>query len=529
MTFSFYISAFIVCTHFTSLYSSESITRTSATKSIPSTQIWYCGNPTNTEQDALEHINRLRNNPINELTRIFSLYPYDPQITALLKPYQQRSISGELESLSAVATRLLTSISSEYIERKKVLPMSTAPLSFYPLIQQRASVLKDTFYNYEVALNEANPTTLFSPVYPGTQQPPTYLYSPTILFDNTYSDNNPLVWSGPNATNGTVSFGAYGGNETMITWCDLSIEQGIDLDALSAFLFLSQSYPALLTQGPYTPSFTLGNGRLVGIDISTRNSSPGIGDTILTADIADAQAFTSGSDLPYGPINTIFITGVVYKDTNSNGIYDSGEGVGGVTVSSPSSPYSAITSTSGGYCIPVNAGTGNVLVSIQTPTGNQTQEVSVNQDSVKVDFIINQNLIPSPLLNFSARSYINGSTHTLIAGFVIGGSSNENVLIRGIGPTLSQFGVVNALANPSLTIYNALGQLVAQNATWSTNTNPSTVATIAAEVGAFALPTASADSALLLNLEPGAYTAQVTGLNASSGEAMIEVYHVPSI
>jgi len=509
--------------------SSEIISSKFLVKSNPSTPVWSCGNPSDIEQDALEHINRLRSDPITELTRIFNRYTKDTQIAALLKPYQQRTITGELEALSTTVNRLLTSIGIEFAARKKVLPMSAAPLSFYPLIQSRASDLKTIFYNSEVSLKVANPVTIFSPTYPNSEPPPSYLYSPVILFNNTFSDTNAVSWSGSNATGGIVTFGPYGGNETMVTWCNLSTEQGISIDSLTAFLFLTQSYPALFTQGPYTPAFTLGNGRLVGIDISTRSDSPGSGDTIFTADVADPQAFTSGSDLPFGATHTLFITGVIYHDANANGIYDAGEGISGITISSSSSPYCAISSNSGGYSIPVNAGTGNTLVSIQTPTGLQTQQVSINQDSVKVDFILNQSLGTTPLLNLSSRSYINGPSSSLISGFVIGGSVNESVLIRGIGPTLAQFGVTNVLPTPNLLIYNSLGQLIAQNSCWTTNANKLILTTVSAEVGAFALSDTSLDCALLLNLTPGSYTAQVTGLNGSSGETMIEIYHVPSL
>ena len=291
-----------------------------------SVALWSNANPTALEQDALEHINRLRHNPVTELTRIFARYSLDPKITALLKPYQQRGLSGQLESLDITAARLLATISAEYDSRKKVLLMSAAPLCLYPLFKQRATSLREVFYSYEVASKVANSSAIFNPIYPGTQQPPTYLFSPIILFSNTYSDMPLSSWSGPNATNGIVTFGPYGGNETMVTWTDLSTEGGIDLDAWCAFLFLSQDYPALFAQGPYTPSLALGNGRLAGVDISNRTGSPGNGDLILTIDIGDPQAFTSGSDLPYGPVNTVFITGVVYNDLNVNGVYDSGEG-----------------------------------------------------------------------------------------------------------------------------------------------------------------------------------------------------------
>ena len=493
-----------------------------------SVALWSNANPTALEQDALEHINRLRHNPVTELTRIFARYSLDPKITALLKPYQQRGLSGQLESLDITAARLLATISAEYDSRKKVLLMSTAPLCLYPLFKQRATNLREVFYSYEVASKVANSSAIFNPIYPGTQQPPTYLFSPIIPFSNTYSDMPLSSWSGPNATNGIVTFGPYGGNETMVTWTDLSTEGGIDLDAWCAFLFLSQDYPALFAQGPYTPSLALGNGRLAGVDISNRTGSPGNGDLILTIDIGDPQAFTSGSDLPYGPVNTVFITGVVYNDLNVNGVYDSGEGVANVNVSTPTSPYQAVTSISGGYCIPVARNTGQVLITIQSAYGNQSQSVSVGEDNTKADFLIYNPLNNSPLTNLSARSFVGGPNNPLIAGFVIAGNQNSSVLIRGVGPTLSQFGVTDALPSPKLIIYNSQGQTIAQNSGWFTNLNANQLSSVFAEVGAFSLPNSSADCALLLNLIPGCYTAQVVSTNTSTGQAMIEIYHVPS-
>ena len=116
----------------------------------------------------------------------------------------------------------------------------------------------------------------------------------------------------------------------------------------------------------------------------------------------------------------------------------------------------------------------------------------------------------------------------MIAGFVIAGNQNSSVLIRGVGPTLSQFGVTDALPSPKLIIYNSQGQTIAQNSGWFTNLNANQLSSVFAEVGAFSLPNSSADCALLLNLIPGCYTAQVVSTNTSTGQAMIEIYHVPS-
>src|SRR5208283_455877 len=102
----------------------------------------------------------------------------------------------------------------------------------------------------------------------------------------------------------------------------------------------------------------------------------------------------------------------------------------------------------------------------------------------------------------------------LIAGFVVGGSGTEQVLIRGIGPTLSQFGISNPLANPLLTVYDDRGNVIANNFGWG---GTSLLSGVFSQVGAFAIPANSTDAALLLNLPAGSYTAQVTGLNNTTG------------
>ncbi len=132
------------------------------------------------------------------------------------------------------------------------------------------------------------------------------------------------------------------------------------------------------------------------------------------------------------------------------------------------------------------------------------------------------------LINVSARTEVGGSANILIAGFVIAGPAAKTVLIRGIGPSLANFGVNNALSDPQLAVFRD-GVAVAGNDNWYDGANAVNVATAANQVGAFALPPTSHDAALLLSLPPGSYTAQVSGNPATtvSGSALVEVYEVP--
>jgi hypothetical protein len=130
------------------------------------------------------------------------------------------------------------------------------------------------------------------------------------------------------------------------------------------------------------------------------------------------------------------------------------------------------------------------------------------------------------LINVSARMNVTTGEGTLIAGFIIAGDVPKTVLIRGIGPTLTQFDVTGVLADPQISVY-ANSTLIDSNDNWGTGTS-STAEVIAAsvQVGAFALPIGSKDAALLLTLQPGAYTVVVTGVANTTGIALVEVYDV---
>ncbi len=143
----------------------------------------------------------------------------------------------------------------------------------------------------------------------------------------------------------------------------------------------------------------------------------------------------------------------------------------------------------------------------------------------------------SRIINLSARSEAGTASQTLIAGFAIWGTGTETVLIRGVGPGLTPFGVSGVLAAPQLSLFDSTGTLIATNTNWasaSTRGASSVQASLSAAtssvfalVGAFALPAASADCALVATLPPGTYTAQVTGVNGTTGVALVEIYEIP--
>jgi hypothetical protein len=113
----------------------------------------------------------------------------------------------------------------------------------------------------------------------------------------------------------------------------------------------------------------------------------------------------------------------------------------------------------------------------------------------------------------------------MIAGFEISGSSAQTVLIRASGPALAALGVSGTAPNPNLLLYDSSGNLVASNVNWGGDPE---IAAVASSVGAFTWTDPnSTDSALLLTLSPGTYTAEVSPGYGYSGIALIEVYAVP--
>ena len=140
---------------------------------------------------------------------------------------------------------------------------------------------------------------------------------------------------------------------------------------------------------------------------------------------------------------------------------------------------------------------------------------------------------PSTLVNLSCRAQVGTGANILTAGFVVGGSTPRRLLIRGVGPTLGSLGVTGTMADPKLDIIKQGATTpLASNDNWSTPISPltSTAAELGAaftSVGAFGLAAGSKDAALIVTLPPGSYTAQVSGVNNTTGIAIVEVYDLP--
>ena len=131
------------------------------------------------------------------------------------------------------------------------------------------------------------------------------------------------------------------------------------------------------------------------------------------------------------------------------------------------------------------------------------------------------------LVNISTRGHVGPGRDSLIGGFVVAGNAPKRLLIRGVGPGLTRFGVTEAVANPRLRLFE--GQcMLAENDDWDSDEAFTAQLAAAAEAaGAFRLDSGSRDSALLITLAPGIYTATVTTEDDVPGVVLFEAYEVP--
>jgi len=131
----------------------------------------------------------------------------------------------------------------------------------------------------------------------------------------------------------------------------------------------------------------------------------------------------------------------------------------------------------------------------------------------------------SKLINLSTRAFVGRDASILITGLVVSGSTPKTVLVRAVGPGLTAYGVDGVLSHPKMSLFSGQ-QEIATNTGWTTSANRAAIASVAAQVGAFPLDPAGADSAMLLTLDPGIYTIQVMGANGETGTALVETYAV---
>jgi hypothetical protein len=253
----------------------------------------------------------------------------------------------------------------------------------------------------------------------------------------------------------------------------------------------------------------------IGAVVGSNGGTGGVGPQLVTQDFGSVGGLQP------------FVTGVVYRDLNGNGFYDPGEGIGGVTVNVSNAVYHAVTASAGGYSVPV-PGNGSYTVTFSggsAPTIQKNVNVAATQNA-KADYVVTGFATPTPtptptppsapiLANISTRAVVGTNENVLIGGFIVTGTQAKKVIIRGVGPSLSLSG---KMVDPSIELHDSSGASIGFNDDWSQGGNSQEI-----EDSGLA-PTHPSESAILVSLAPGSYTAVLRGTNGTTGAAVVEVY-----
>ena len=188
-----------------------------------------------------------------------------------------------------------------------------------------------------------------------------------------------------------------------------------------------------------------------------------------------------------------------------------------------------ITGGSGAAVFAIDAATGRVSVANSaalnaagTPMYTLNLSVSDGRDTsvaaVANVQVLSTGAATSRLVNLSVRTRAGKDDKTLIMGYVVAGAGSKQVLVRGLGPLLANYGVADTLVDPVLNLYSG-GTLIDSNDNWSSSLNATFTA-----LGASALTANSKDAALLRTGAGGVFSAFVASADVSTGIALAEVY-----
>jgi len=165
------------------------------------------------------------------------------------------------------------------------------------------------------------------------------------------------------------------------------------------------------------------------------------------------------------------------------------------------------------------------------PVGSYTAIVRgvINTTGVSLAEVYDLNPQPGSFVrNISTRSFVQTGGNIMIGGFIVERTEprGQRVIIRALGPELTQYGVPNALADPTLELYDAGGDLIASNDNWQHTIIGGIITSSQVQDirNSGYAPANRSESAIIARLPAGNYTAIVRGVNNTTGVALVEVY-----
>ena len=233
-----------------------------------------------------------------------------------------------------------------------------------------------------------------------------------------------------------------------------------------------------------------------------------------------SSAFASGLD---GPLAMAFDSAGNLSMAAEGNIYKfTPDGARTTFASGVSSSYlSGLAFDSAGNLFVADGGSGNIYKF----TSSGVRTIFAKIPGLVLDqtgFLAFQPSHPSPqpstptLIDISARGSVQTGENVLIAGFIVTGSDPKQVIIRALGPTLTRFGVSDVLQDPMLELHNTTSMMTS-NDDWQSAAN-------ANQIPLNYRPPDSRESAVMTTLQPGAYTAVLSGKNGTTGNGLLEVY-----
>jgi uncharacterized delta-60 repeat protein len=295
------------------------------------------------------------------------------------------------------------------------------------------------------------------------------------------------------------------GNRTTITW--LRNGSSPELTTTRFEFSTDAANWSALGSGIGTRVGTTGNWQITGLSLPDSNSFYVRASGSLAGLVRSVQTFNYTVAPVFNPVaaaSTTMDTSFRLAMASGTAAVYSAEGLpAGLTIDPVTGVISGTSTAVGTYAVTVTAGNdgGNFSTTFALVVGKAGDAASGS--AIR-------------LFNLSSRSQI-ATGGIAITGF---SSAGGRVLIRAVGPGLAPFGVVGVLPDPVLNVYNSTGALVATSNDWT----GSEVSTAAAATGAFALTPGGKDSALVLDLAAGGYTAQVADTSARGGVVLTEIY-----
>ena len=182
-------------------------------------------------------------------------------------------------------------------------------------------------------------------------------------------------------------------------------------------------------------------------------------------------------------------------------------------------PLSDATSADSAVVLPLMATSGGYTVQIAGKSGDSGTALAEVYDDTSAYTAATPHLV-----NLSCLTPLKAAG-SLSAGFVVGGDTAKTVLIRALGPALSAFGITGTMPDPQVSLRSLGSSTVVASAQGGAGS--AELSSVATDVGAFQISSStSADSAMVVTLAPGAYTADVSSVSGAAGSVLVEVYEV---